>query len=203
MKRSWIPLTLLLALPLSGCVALDAGVIASYALDSTVNVVTNDGDIRARPEQRIYPVTLHDQTLFTKGCTYRGVIALFARDWDVLAEDGRVIFKADPGVIHGKALIAYEKSCDNQTEPVLLVGDRPLPMIDRALAVKGDMAWRLRGYQGLQQRNDIPKWMGQVIKEIQAEAATNPAAQDFLNHVKVENGLPVAPEAPAAGASPK
>jgi len=40
-----------------------------------------------------------------------------------------------------------------------------------------------------------PRWMPQVIKTIQAEAPTNPAAQDFLDNVEIgEDGLPVKPE---------
>jgi hypothetical protein len=204
MRKFLVFLAAVLVLPLTGCVALDAGVALSGALDPKIVVFTDDVDVPYQQGQKVYPVSLHASAVFSNGCGYRGVLVMYARDWDVLGEDGRVIFKADPDTVRGKAVLVYNSDCNKQGGAVLMVGDERFnPAFGLSPAVKGDTTFKISEYRGLAQRNNIPKWMGQVIKEIQAEAATNPAAQDFLNHVKIENGLPVAPEAPAAGATTK
>jgi len=94
--------------------------------------------------------------------------------------------------------LVYRYSCkEKPTENVLLTTDRVSKILLKFSSdkMKDREAFFTKNWFKIP--DDMkPRWMPQVIKTIQAEAPTNPAAQDFLDSVKIgEDGLPIKPEA--------
>lgn len=182
---------------ISGCIALDAAHLIAIAADSRPTLFTKS-TIQMPAGQTIVAAELSKQVpLFAKKCDYKGIWAGYERDWDKMSEDGsQIIAKAEPGKRAGYAFIVYEETCEGTpSKPVLFVGLSPFfsPREPEYVAFKGI---RMLGnfYYLLAQQNDIPKWMPQAIKAIQAESTSNPAAREFLEHVKIADGLPVPPQ---------
>lgn len=154
-------------------------------------------DIKEVSGQKVYATELNQRVpLWTDGCRYQGVWVDYVRDWDVLADDGRVLFRAEPNESAGYALLVYRASCPGESpKAVLLTGDkRPYPLFNTShVALKGH-SFLASDYWSETRKDDRPLWMTQVIKTILGEAPTNPAARLFLEHVEVENGMPVAPK---------
>jgi len=132
--------------------------------------------------------------IWQEHCDAKGVVVDYARDWDVLDEEtGRIAFEADPTKIYGQAIILYNLACRKKPVQSVLLIDERRPTVRKSLKIR--LNEEVRGSDYFSRSDSMkPKWMAQVIKTIQDEAATNPAAREFLAHVKIKDGMPISPE---------
>jgi hypothetical protein len=199
MRKPILTLSVAALAALAGCAPLDAGYLAMKAADGrpTVNATS---EVAAINGQQVYPAEVKKQgPMWDKGCVYKGNWVRYYRNWDTMSEDGtRVLFKADSTKPFGYALLVYEERCPTTAAPkaVLYTSQPRTSMwvgLNRAgLVAIPPLAFTLENYLDPARVAERPKWMAQVVKTIQSEAPSNPAAQAFLSHVKIEGGLPVA-----------
>jgi hypothetical protein len=193
MRRLLISAVVISALPLSGCAVAELGHLAYLAANGQLAPDMNSGQqIKPVEGQQVYGASFFTPNKNGAKCYVDGVVVDYARDWDVIDDrTGHVVFKADPTKTYGQAVLMYHKECDDGTKSdVLLTDDR------RQLIGKPAKLELLEGIHSTDYYTATefqkPRWMAQVLKTIQTEAPTNPAARKFLEHVQTENGMPVA-----------
>jgi len=189
-----------LSLSLSGCVAFQAVDLlfrVAQTMDSRPPMKFDAAhDIPPTEGQRVYAADLSPSPLAgNKNCSAKALIVDYARDWDLVDEQtGDIVRKAEPEKIYSQAILVYRLICkDKPEESVLMATDRSAVLIYRSWKIKKEQVVSARDYFGSSDSRK-PRWMAQVIKTIQDEAATNPAAQEFLAHVKIKDGMPISPE---------
>jgi len=131
-------------------------------------------------------------------CDAQAVVVDYTRDWDIVDEaTGDTIRKAEPDKIHNQAILVYRLFCEEDApKAVLRIPERKVLGFLRKAKVNDNEYIITHSYFDLSE-NARPRWMAQVIRTIQNEATTNPAAQDFLDNIKIgEDGLPINPENP-------
>jgi len=201
-----ILLVLVVGVSLTGCAGIGAANMFLGVTGAGVQAIAPQMTFEAKAKiepiegQQVYPARfkgLRRGLAWISHCEAHGVVVDYIKDWDTLDEEtGRVIRKADPNKIHNQALLIYKLDCK---------GEPP-----KKILVTAERKAKIFGKKGKLDKNEFvvtnnyfdsadfirPRWMAQVIKTIQAEAPTNPAAQDFLDSVKIgEDGLPIKPEA--------
>jgi len=186
---------LAMSVSLSGCFPLqvaDLMLRGTHAAYSMMNFAAGR-DVIPVPGQRVYEAPLRRVPSMGNNCDAKAILVQYGRDWDVLdSTTGEVRIKANPDEIYDQAILAYGLMCDGKpAEDVLLVTDRRkgLPFLRTENMVKNQLVIATSYFKLFEAQR--PKWMPQVIRTIQNEAATNPAAQEFLAHVEIEDGLPV------------
>lgn len=120
-------------------------------------------------------------------CRFTGLMVPYARDWEETRDDGftQTTLAPEPDKIAGYAFVINKKTCEGQPDEALLNVDEALA---GARKVWQDTAKTkiLKKYilhsVSLQGRapSELPKWFPQVMKTIEAAAATSKDAQAFV-----------------------
>jgi len=192
-----ILLALMVSVSLTGCAAyqmIDLTYRAASNIDPPMPFESTK-QIDPVEGQKVYGSNFKPSPLLgQKKCGSKGILVDYVQDWDTINEEtGEVIKKAEPDKIYDQAVLIYKLMCEGMPEQaVLLTTDRQAVLwFWKKIKLRDVEVIKARDYFKLSEKGQ-PKWMTQVIRTIQAEAPTNPAAQDFLDSVKIgEDGLPV------------
>ncbi|MBF6618037.1 MAG: hypothetical protein ITG07_15080 [Candidimonas sp.] len=190
---------------LNGCIAIEIGHLAGIALSPRTTIRSFD-DIRIVKGQRVYEGRFFQQTtIFSKAsrCEYDATSVMYARDWTRVDEATGAKWEAEPGELAGVAYLAYKEYCPGKpAQDIFMVGGNAYRNVANGkYLIRDGHSVEVGDYFGMKPE-DRPKWMSQVIRTIERETPKNPAARTFLEHVKIENGMPIAPTAQAETASP-
>jgi len=191
---------------LTGCVAFDVVNLAFTVVGGAAQAIDPKMRLSAKHkiepvvDQKVYAATFNVDSIGLKRirhCEAQGVVVDYTHDWDVIdKETGVIIRKSDPNKIYDQAILAYKLSCDGEPEKTILnIDDRSgkLWYLKKLKLHEGEVFLATKNYFSISE-NSRPRWIGQVIRTIQEEAVINPAAQEFLAHVKIKDGMPISPE---------
>jgi hypothetical protein len=172
--------------------ALNIFYLAATIGSQAINIVANaESDIEIKETTRVYAVTMRQQAPFwVDKCHYNGVLVEYARDWEELQPSTGIILPPAPEKPIGYALILTKEACPGkEARDIFSTGERFFPLFGHGKYVIRD-GHRMDAVDYSSQREDArPKWMPQVLKTIQTEAAHNSIAQKFEAELVARSAL--------------
>lgn len=160
-----------------------ATTVASQALNIVALATT---DIQKQDNVKVYALTMKQQApLWSDKCLYDGVMVQYARDWEETQDATGAVMAAEPDKPIGYALILTKERCPGKEARAIFstASKYFYPLFGRDYVIREGHRLDAIDYAGL--KADLrPKWMPQVMKTIESESASNPAAQDFMAEMK-------------------
>lgn len=118
-------------------------------------------------------------------CAYDGVMVEYARDWEEVQEHTGIVSPPEPDKPVGYALILTKERCPGKPEvKIFSTGAKYLyPLLGKGYVIREGHRMDAVAYPGARPDSG-PKWMPQVLKTIETEALTNPAAKLFMADIQ-------------------
>ncbi|MGQ5490882.1 hypothetical protein ACUH78_18750 [Thauera sp. ZXT1-4] len=171
---------------------LNAIFLAGNLIAQNVNVVARaDEDILVQQGVKVYAISMTEQApAWTDKCKYGGVMVEYARDWPEEQSATGEVLPPEPDKPIGYALILTEERCPEKEARKIFNTDSKFfaPLFGKKFVIREGGPMDTRDYWN-QREEHRAKWMPQVLRTIEAEAATNPVAKAFVEEMHARQAL--------------
>lgn len=165
----------------------DAIFLAATLTSQAFNIVARSTtDVKIQENISVYAVEMKQQApMWADKCLYDGVMVQYARDWEETQESTGIVLPAEPDKPLGYALILTKEKCPGKAErDIFSAGSKFFyPLFGKDYVIRE--GHRIDSVDYASQRDDMrPKWMPQVLRTIESESTSNPAANSFITEMK-------------------
>lgn len=161
-----------------------ATTIASQALAVVANA---QNDIKMQENIKVYRIDMKQQApMWVDKCLYNGVAVEYTRDWEEIQKSTGTVLPPEPDKPIGYAVILTKEKCPGKEgRNIFTTGSKPYKaLFNRDYVILE--GYRIDTVDYINQKEDFrPKWMPQVLKTIEKESSSNPAAAEFISEMKL------------------